>query len=115
MTDHDQRQLPLPGLEEPPVNITPMIRALHRTIAWLESSGLITEEHAFELESMRTLARSAEQKLATGRMSTLSQDIEQALKIKAGIVGEDTDASVDEQLRAAMDDFNRRLDQGASP
>lgn len=115
MTSHDPQAQPLPGLEEPPANITPMIRCLRRTLAALDGSGVLEEAHALELESMRLLARSAEMKLATGRASTIANDVELMLKIKAGIVGEETgEGSIDDQLRDAMAEMNRRLDESGA-
>lgn len=108
---------PLPGLEAPgPANVSPLVRALRRTVAQLHRDELLNEGHALDLEACRLLARSAEYKLASGRASTIANDVDLMLRIRDGIVhpAEGAAGGVDEQLRAALEEFNRALD-GASP
>jgi hypothetical protein len=108
---------PLPGLEAQPAgNTAPLVRALHRTIAALDSADLLDEGHALDLEAMRLLARSAGMKLATGRGSTIANDVELLLKIKQNIVTppEVGAGDVDGALRDAMAAFEASLDEAGA-
>lgn len=108
---------PLPGLEtQPAMNAAPLVHALHRTIAALASQELLDEGHAVDLEAMRLLARSAGMKLATGRGSTIANDVELLLKIKQNIITppEAGEGGVDEKLREAMAAFEASLDEAGA-
>jgi hypothetical protein len=119
VTIHDDSAppLPLPGLEPPGSgHLSPLQRAVRRSAAALDAMDLLEEHHAMDLEACRILAASAEKKLATGRMSTLSGDLELMLKVKQNILTppEDGSGSVDEDLRQAMADFSAALDGAES-
>jgi hypothetical protein len=104
---------PLPGLEvQGTGNVSPLVRALRRTVAAMDSLELLDELHALDLEACRLLARSAEMKLATGKASTISNDVDLLMRIKQQIVTPPTspEGSVDSQLREAMADFVAQLD-----
>jgi hypothetical protein len=108
---------PLPGLEaHVPANAAPLVVALHRTIAALAADDLLEEGHALDLEAMRLLARSAGMKLATGRGSTIANDVELLLKIKQNIVTPPVpgEVNVDAELRSAMDEFKAALDEAGA-
>ena len=113
--DHDEFEppAPLPGLEHlVPQNTAPLVAALHRTIARLDELELLDESHAVDLEAMRLLARAAGIKVASGRASTVANDVDLLLKIKQNIVTPPTEGegSVDGELRKAMADFQAALD-----
>lgn len=111
MPDDDQHALPLPGLEQAPANLTPMVRALRRSVAAMDVDGLLEEEHALDLAAMQLLARSAEMKLATGRASTIANDVDLLLRIKKSITDPDVESGIDADLRALAEEFNRRIDE----
>lgn len=114
MTTHQdlaQQELPLPGLEDAPANVSPMVRALRRSIAALDRAELLEEQHALDLQAAHLLARAAELKLATGRASTIANDVDLLLRIKAQILDPGEAGTADAELRAAMDEANRLLDE----
>lgn len=104
---------PLPGLEHlGPQNTPALVAALHRTIAALDRLELLDEVHAVDLEAMRLLARSAGIKVASGRASTVANDVDLLLRIKQNIVTppDEGEGSVDSELRDAMRKFEAALD-----
>lgn len=105
---------PLPGLELAPANLSPLVRALRRSIADLDSRDLLGEGHALELAAAHLLARSAEMKLATGRASTIANDVDLLLRIKQTIAEPTEGAGVDEEIRELLEKFNQQLDEEAS-
>jgi hypothetical protein len=115
--DQFEPAAPLPGLENLAAeNVPPLVRALHRTIAALDAGDLLEEAHALDLEAMRLLARSAGMKLATGRASTIANDVDLLLRIKQNIVTPPVagEGNVDEELRRAMAEFERHLDEAGA-
>lgn len=110
MVDQDT---PLPGLEQAPANLTPLVTALRRSIAAMDHAGLLEEDHALELAAAHLLARAAEMKLATGRASTIANDVDLLLRIKAGIANPEG-GEMDDEIKRLLEQFNAQLDEEAS-
>lgn len=108
---NDDLMLPLPGLEDAPSNLPPLVVALRRSVKAMQQAEQIAEVDALDLAAMHVLARAAEMKLSTGRASTIANDLDLLLRIKTSLTTEEGETSTDEQLREAMEEFTRRLDE----
>lgn len=106
----DPTEQPLPGLEVAPANLSPMVAALRRSIAAMADQDMLREIDALDLQAAHLLARSAEMKLATGRASTIANDVDLLLRIKKAYTDPEQ-GGVDEELAALMAKFNEQLDE----
>lgn len=107
----------LPGLELPPHKAGDLERAVHTTLEALRARGYLDEEvDAARNELAVTLARIIEDKERRGRTSTVGNDARVLMELLAATVPEDAGtSSVDEQLRAALDELEREEAQRVAP
>lgn len=110
MTDHDEAQPMLPGLDDdvpaPPDHLVGQVRA---TLRAYRDAGLVTARDAARVALCLELATIIGVKRRGGRLSTVSNDARLLDEILCSFVGEGQE--VDEKLAEAMREWSAEVDR----
>lgn len=96
--------LPLPGLEDTGARKVPYLEVgVRRTIAALRSAGHLEEQHAAHTAAAVELAQIIDMKKASGRMSTIGNDMRAMIELLDRILPEE--GGVDAELQSAIEEW----------
>ena len=98
----------IPGLEPAPEGMGALEAAVRSTIEVLHQLGLVEPKHAARCALAVELAQIITEKRKTGKTSTVANDAKVLVELLEQLVPVD-DASTDETLRRAMEEWSREV------